>query len=348
MAASTSHDQFSAKEKEEIQKLKEFIEHTLNWKKWEDEHSSENRVLEDAQKVFEELINDKHHLLRLLIARKHNLDDCYKLFVEQLNFRAKWKPKETTPDDIPHAIKSKAWRLCGYSKEGCIVSNYKLKYWKPSDYGPPPSPEKSSSTLYSYMPSVSSLSSFYSSSSNKDTNTNENTDNTENVEDITLETSSSSSKRDDAIDEYVRYVSYMCELMIGKMKEHPTPQKFVVLFDLEGFEKSMVLSKRARGMIGKLIYVAQAQYPERLFKVYLINAPWGFSTAWKLIKPVLDEKTASKVQFVSGTGDALAKSMSDHIDENVLSTVYGGTHPEYAAPSLELCKEIEKEISSTE
>ena len=201
---------------------------------------------------------------------------------------------------------AEAWRLYGYSKEGCIISNYKIGLWKPNDYGPNPTSPKSGY-----------ISGYFSSSKE------------------------SSSARDEAVDEYVRYIAYMIELMIGKMKPLPTPQQFVVLFDLEGFTTDMVLNKRARYMIARLIYVAQSQYPERLRKVYLINAPWGFSTAWKLIKALLDPKTASKVSFVSGD---LAEAMSEHIDIDTLSSPYGGNHEEYRAPSLSLDEEIKLEF----
>lgn len=204
---------------------------------------------------------------------------------------------------------AEAWRLCGYSKEGCIISNYKLKHWKPEEYAGTPVAAK-----------AGYLSSYFSSSS---TSTEEPT------------------QKDEAVDEYVRYIAYMIELMIGKMQPFPVPQQFVVLFDLEGFSSDMVFNKRARQMIARLIYVAQAQYPERLRKVYLINAPWGFSTAWKLIKTLLDAKTASKISFVAGD---LVKEMEEHVDEDTLAVTYGGKHAEYSSPSLSLQEEIKREI----
>jgi CRAL/TRIO domain len=63
----------------------------------------------------------------------------------------------------------------------------------------------------------------------------------------------------------------MLEDMIGKMKQAPTPQKFIVLFDLRGFSVSLIFRKDVRLMIRKLIYIAQAQYPERLHKALLVG-----------------------------------------------------------------------------
>ena len=90
----------------------------------------------------------------------------------------------------------------------------------------------------------------------------------------------------------------------------------------------MALKENIRHMIYKLIYIAQAQYPERLEKVYLVNVPWGFESAYSLIKPLLDAKTASKVHFCSSNDDLL-----QDIDADTLSVAYGGNHDEYPIPS---------------
>eukprot|EP00980_Cylindrotheca_fusiformis_P012831 scaffold3169_cov107-Cylindrotheca_fusiformis.AAC.1 len=165
-----------------------------------------------------------------------------------------------------------AWRICGYTRDGYIISNYKLSHWDPNAYGS----------------SKNSKASF-----------------------------------EEAVDEYVRYVIFMLELMIREMKR----PKFCLIFDLKGFSPSLVFRKNVRAMIVKLIYVAQAQYPERLQKVMLVNAPMGFESAWRLIKPILDEKTASKIGFCSKLSNLL-----DDIDRDVLAKDYGGTHDEYPLP----------------
>lgn len=171
-----------------------------------------------------------------------------------------------------------AWRLCGYTRDGYIVSNYKLRYWDPNAYG--------------------------ISSKSKTGNKNK------------------TYALDQAVNEYVKYVVFMIQLQISRMLPS-VPQQFVVLFDLKGFKPSLIFRRDVRIMIQKLIYVAQAQYPERLYKTLLVNAPFGFEAAWKLIHPLLDEKTASKIHFCK-TADLLKD-----IDPAVLSKEYGGTHDEY-------------------
>jgi hypothetical protein len=121
-----------------------------------------------------------------------------------------------------------------------------------------------------------------------------------------------------AVTEYTKDVLFMLEDMIGKMKQTPVPQKFIVLFDLRGFSVSLIFRKDVRLMIRKLIYIAHAQCPERLLhKALLVSARMGFESAWTLIRALLDEKTASKVSFVN------QKSLQKEIDADVLSVEYG-------------------------
>jgi hypothetical protein len=169
-----------------------------------------------------------------------------------------------------------AWRLCGFSRRGNVISNYKLQHWDPGAY---------------------------------------------------------------SVEEYVQFVVYMLELTISKMPKQKQnnigeqqlekKSKFLIIFDLKGFSASWVFRRDVRMMIRKLLYIAQAQYPERLQNVLLFNAPRGFESAWRLIKPLLDEKTATKIAFVGASDKDVVDAM---VDPSVLSVEYGGTHPDYPLP----------------
>lgn len=229
-------------------------------------HSLGEEYADEAKKLFNfTLESDPAALHRILIARDWDIDLSTELFFEQIIWRARWQPKNISSDQIPNSLPSGAWRLCGYAKDGVIISNYKLKFWDADTY---------------------------------------------------------------AVDEYVRYVGFMIELMISKIPPPPAIQKFMVIFDLQGFYPSIVFKSNVRMMIRKLIYVSQAQYPERLHKVLLVNAPYGFSAAWKLISPLLDKKTVSKIQF------ATVPQIANDVDLSVLPIEYYGTHDEYPLPSI--------------
>lgn len=51
-------------------------------------------------------------------------------------------------------------------------------------------------------------------------------------------------------------------------------------------------------------------YPEKTDTYYIVNAPYVFSACWKVVKPLLQERTRKKVQVLSGCGkDDLLKIM---------------------------------------
>lgn len=51
-------------------------------------------------------------------------------------------------------------------------------------------------------------------------------------------------------------------------------------------------------------------YPEKTVTYYIVNAPYIFSACWKVVKPLLQERTRNKVQVLPGCGrDELLKIM---------------------------------------
>ncbi|KAM0876854.1 hypothetical protein ACQ4PT_035887 [Festuca glaucescens] len=61
------------------------------------------------------------------------------------------------------------------------------------------------------------------------------------------------------------------------------------------------------------IYVVDdLNYPEKAESYYIVNAPYIFSACWKVVKPLLQERTRKKVHVLHGSGkDELLKIM-DH------------------------------------
>ncbi|KAL6200850.1 hypothetical protein ACLB2K_024565 [Fragaria x ananassa] len=56
--------------------------------------------------------------------------------------------------------------------------------------------------------------------------------------------------------------------------------------------------------------VDDLNYPEKTSTYYIVNAPYIFSACWKVVKPLLQERTRRKVQVLSGCGtDELLKIM---------------------------------------
>ena len=70
------------------------------------------------------------------------------------------------------------------------------------------------------------------------------------------------------------------------------------IMDLKGVGVTKVSSVYA--YVKQASTISQNYYPERLGKLYLINAPWGFSPVFNVVKGFLDAVTVSKIHVLGG------------------------------------------------
>ncbi|KPM36269.1 Sec14 cytosolic factor [Neonectria ditissima] len=71
------------------------------------------------------------------------------------------------------------------------------------------------------------------------------------------------------------------------------------IMDLKGV--SLGKAPQVYSYVKQASVISQNYYPERLGKLYLINAPWGFSTVWSMMKGWLDPVTVSKINILGGS-----------------------------------------------
>ncbi|KAF1875577.1 hypothetical protein Lal_00006206 [Lupinus albus] len=79
-----------------------------------------------------------------------------------------------------------------------------------------------------------------------------------------------------------------------------------------------------RGYISAL-NILQDYYPERLGKLLVVHAPYIFMKVWKMVYPVLDNKTKKKIIFVES--NKLKSTLMENIEESQLPEIYGGPLP---------------------
>ena len=92
------------------------------------------------------------------------------------------------------------------------------------------------------------------------------------------------------------------------------------IMDLKGVGLSKVSS--VYSYVKETSAVSQNYYPERLGKMYLINAPWGFSSVFSIVKGFLDPVTVQKIH-VLGTG--YQKELLEQVPKENLPKILGGT-----------------------
>lgn len=67
--------------------------------------------------------------------------------------------------------------------------------------------------------------------------------------------------------------------------------------------------------------ISQNYYPERLGKLYLINAPWGFSSVFSVVKSFLDPVTVNKIHVL---GAGYHQQLLEQVPIENLPAEFGG------------------------
>ncbi|CAL8072768.1 unnamed protein product [Orchesella dallaii] len=96
--------------------------------------------------------------------------------------------------------------------------------------------------------------------------------------------------------------------------------------DLKGLGMRHVT--HVEGIKATLIMVRyfEANFPEYLRAVFVLNAPYVFSIAWRLVKPLITGNTHEKIKFVYSNN--YEKEILKYVDPDQLPEAYGGTLPE--------------------
>jgi hypothetical protein len=92
------------------------------------------------------------------------------------------------------------------------------------------------------------------------------------------------------------------------------------IMDLKGVGISKVSS--VYGYVKQASAMSQNYYPERLGRLYLINAPWGFAGVFSVVKGFLDPVTVQKIHVL---GSNYHKELLSQVPAENLPTIFGGT-----------------------
>ncbi|KAI2793208.1 Sec14 cytosolic factor [Penicillium oxalicum] len=106
-----------------------------------------------------------------------------------------------------------------------------------------------------------------------------------------------------------------CSRKAGKLLE-----TCCTIMDLKGVGVTSIPS--VYGYVRQASEFSQNYYPERLGKLYLINAPWGFSSAFSAVKGFLDPITVKKIHVL---GSGYKKELLAQIPAENLPVEFGGT-----------------------
>ncbi|KAF1970427.1 SEC14 cytosolic factor [Bimuria novae-zelandiae CBS 107.79] len=92
------------------------------------------------------------------------------------------------------------------------------------------------------------------------------------------------------------------------------------IMDLKGVGIAKATS--VYGYLQAVSAISQNYYPERLGKMYIINAPWGFSGVWSMVKRFLDPVTVEKIHIL---GSGYQKELLAQVPAENLPKIFGGS-----------------------
>ncbi|XP_062088064.1 uncharacterized protein LOC133794708 [Humulus lupulus] len=97
-------------------------------------------------------------------------------------------------------------------------------------------------------------------------------------------------------------------ILPGASKKYGKPiTTCVKVLDMTGLKLSALSQIKLLTIIST---IDDLNYPEKTNTYYIVNVPYIFSACWKVVKPLLQERTRKKIQVLSGNGkDELLKIM---------------------------------------
>lgn len=121
------------------------------------------------------------------------------------------------------------------------------------------------------------------------------------------------------IDSLVRHYIYITEFIWNKL-DTGEESKLLSIMDLRGVSIGQFAGEVREYMVraAKLI---GAHYPERSYKIFVLNAPWWFNMVWKVLSPLMHANTRAKLTVC---GASYMDKLEELIDINNIPVDIGG------------------------
>ncbi|KAL4539619.1 hypothetical protein Ndes2437B_g02017 [Nannochloris sp. 'desiccata'] len=123
----------------------------------------------------------------------------------------------------------------------------------------------------------------------------------------------------------LEHLLFTYQYAFAKIDARPLPDgKTVKIVDLEGLTMSDLRSAGFK-LITRVGAMLSMNYPQRLQRCFLINAPGWWAVAWKIISPIIPAKIRAQMSLYSKNDKEHAfKAMLEWIDEDIIPAAYGG------------------------
>lgn len=128
-------------------------------------------------------------------------------------------------------------------------------------------------------------------------------------------------KINDLVVRHIRQQELMMRRLEYASQQQNTPiEKQVIVMNLKNL--SYAIDTNALSTFKQTLMIDQDYYPERLHCLFMINAPWFFTTIWAMIKPWIDPVTAEKFIIL---GSDYIETLREHIDDSQIPPDFSGS-----------------------
>jgi len=93
----------------------------------------------------------------------------------------------------------------------------------------------------------------------------------------------------------------------------------IAIVDLEGMSRSHILNI---SVIKEIAAIGPPNYPEVTCGVFILRAPWVFTLAWKMVRPLLPKDTAAKVSI---WGSNFLEALREKVSDESIPSYLGGS-----------------------
>ena len=101
--------------------------------------------------------------------------------------------------------------------------------------------------------------------------------------------------------------------------------KHVYILDLSQFSMTKYFGKRVRNMLQPIFKIGGDMYPDSLWSLWLINAPFAFRMAWAVIEKIVDPVVVAKTRILKGPSQYLKQMEATGIPLSAIPKELGGT-----------------------
>lgn len=112
---------------------------------------------------------------------------------------------------------------------------------------------------------------------------------------------------------------------LGDQEHSSSLVQSTAIYDMEGLSMGHITHKQNVEVSIEGTQIFDANYPELMKRLFIINAPWIVSVGYRILRPLVNEKTANKVIIYSHDQEEWKKALLEEIDADQLPACYGGT-----------------------